>query len=667
MTQPPGIDELRLMRRWGIRIALALSVVALIQATAAPPAGGQGPSGSGDQAVAAYCFEQVGFGREPVPVAKTADLSQVLADVRWGYNPAIGCYLVIDDHSQSVLRGSTADLSLDLPTAADQATAEYCYATAARFGRMPVDIGKTADHSRVLAQVKWGHNDVIGCYLVLNDNALAALQAAAQPGSEPDPEAVPSEAEIAAAEVEAAGLVNRLREGLGLDPLNHHSSIRAVAHRWSQTMAAEDDFKHNPDYARQYPVGWTLVGENVSRLSRFNSLSSAVQKTFDGLVDSLGHYRNMVNPQFTHLGVGIAVDENGGFWLTQNFARYTSAIVEPTIPSEEEAELIPIQAVYAIPSGVAPVATREQAIADTVAEVQRWFRTQTGGEHPIFARNGSSVSVETVRLPLTESELPDRNSGFIANIRNQLGADPNTPLLIVSEGKFALDSACGWQPQQAVVIPLGNCDIALQIDSKWPRGATYIVAHELAHLLGAVRPCAPNYDGTGHVDDDSRDLLYHGPESRDWANLTLDVGNDDYFRHGRDDCYDIADNPLLADEPSATPASTPTPTTTPSPVQNPTVKLSKGRSARGVSSDCTGANCHYMRVELVGFDPGTYTVYCAHYGVPSLSYPPGWWKKYSTSNIVSEQCVWGFTDSVYVIVENPRTGALVQSNDARWP
>lgn len=663
--QPHLIRRTSFAAKCRIGGALALLLVVLSVGILALLAVGQGPSGSGDQAVAAYCFEQVGFGREPVPVAKTADLSEVLAEVRWGYNPAIGCYLVIDDHSQSVLRASTADLSLDLPTAADQATAEYCYATAARFGRMPVDIAKTADHSRVLAQVKWGHNDVIGCYLVLNDNALAALQAAAQAGPTAQPGSKPSEAEIAAAEAEAADLVNRLRQGLGLDPLIHHSSIRAVAHRWSQTMAAEDNFEHNPNYARQYPAGWSLVGENVSRLSRFSSLISAVQKTFDGLANSSGHYRNMVNPQFTHLGVGIAVDENGGFWLTQNFARYTSAIVEPTAPSEE-AEPSPIRAVYAIPSGVAPVATREQAIANTVAEVQRWFRTQTGGEHPLFARNGSSISVETVRLTLTESELPDRNSGFIANIRNQLGADPNTPLLIVSEGKFARDSACGWQPQQAVVIPLGNCGIALQVDSEWPKGATYIVAHELAHLLGAVKPCAPNYEGTAHVDDDNRDLLYHGPGSRDWANLTLDVGNDDYYRHGRDDCYDIADNPLLATEPSATSASTPAPTPTPSPVQNPTVKLSKGRSAQGVSSDCTGANCHYMRVELVGFDPGTYTVYCAHYGVTSLSYPPGWWKKYSTSNTVSEQCVWGFTDSVYVIVENPTTGALVQSNDARW-
>ena len=211
----------------------------------------------------------------------------------------------------------------------------------------------------------------------------------------------------------------------------------------------------------------------------------------------------------------------------------------------------------------------------------------------------------------------------------------------------------------AVVIPIAYCDIEPRAEAEWPGGATYIVRHELVHLLGAVEPCAPNYEGSQHVDDDNRDLLYQGPTTRDWSNLTLDVGNDDYYRHSRDDCYDIADNPLLAVEPSAT--------STPPPVRNPTGRLSKGRSAQGVSSDCTSANCHFMLIELVDFDPGTYTAYCAHLGVSSRSYLPGWWERYSTSNTVSEYCIWGFTDPVYVIVEDSRTGQRVQSNDPKWP
>ena len=126
---------------------------------------------------------------------------------------------------------------------------------------------------------------------------------------------------LAAAEAQMASLVNRLRESLGLDPLTYHSAIAAVARRWSHTLAAEGAFYHNPRYSEQYPPGWRLVAENVSGPSGIASLSAAVQRSFDGLVDSPGHYANMTNPRLTHLGVGIAV-RGDRVLVTQNFARY---------------------------------------------------------------------------------------------------------------------------------------------------------------------------------------------------------------------------------------------------------------------------------------------------------------------------------------------------------
>ena len=100
--------------------------------------------------------------------------------------------------------------------------------------------------------------------------------------------------------------------------------------------------------------------------------------------------------------------------------------------------------------------------------------------------------------------------------------------------------------------------------------------------------------------------------------------------------------------------------------RSPSVRLTKGRNAQGVDAGCTSANCHFMRVELVDFAPGSYTVYCLHYGV--AGHPAGYWEKYTTSNTTSEYCIWGYVGhSTYVLVEDPATGARVQSNDARWP
>ena len=117
----------------------------------------------------------------------------------------------------------------------------------------------------------------------------------------------------------------------------------------------------------------------------------------------------------------------------------------------------------------------------------------------------------------------------------------------------------------------------------------------------------------------------------------------------------------VTDPPSESPG-TPTP-------QTPAarrVELTQGANAQNVTSGCTSANCHFLRVELVNFGPGTYTVHCLHYGV--AGYPAGRYHQYATSNSTSEVCIWGFAGhDTYVIVEDPRTGEPVRSNDAQWP
>ena len=126
---------------------------------------------------------------------------------------------------------------------------------------------------------------------------------------------------IAEAEAQMATLVNELRRDLDLDPLEYHNGVAAVARRWSQTMAAEQSFKHNPLYDDQYPSGWRRAAENIAWNSGYPSLTQAVSVSFNGLVDSPGHYANMTDPDLTHLGVGIALGGNS-YWVTQNFATY---------------------------------------------------------------------------------------------------------------------------------------------------------------------------------------------------------------------------------------------------------------------------------------------------------------------------------------------------------
>lgn len=126
---------------------------------------------------------------------------------------------------------------------------------------------------------------------------------------------------VAEAEQQMVALVNSLRAGLGLGALAVRAELTGVARGWSQTMLATGDFEHNPDYSGQYPQGFTVAAENVATVWGGVALADAVRTMFDGLVDSPGHYANMADARFTHVGIGIA---RSGIkvYATQNFAAY---------------------------------------------------------------------------------------------------------------------------------------------------------------------------------------------------------------------------------------------------------------------------------------------------------------------------------------------------------
>ena len=74
--------------------------------------------------------------------------------------------------------------------------------------------------------------------------------------------------------------------------------------------------------------------------------------------------------------------------------------------------------------------------------------------------------------------------------------------------------------------------------------------HETLHALNVVPSCAPHYSG-GHSTEDNRDIMYSGGQDgpKDWPNLTIDPGHDDYFGTTITGCPDLADSDLLTTRP----------------------------------------------------------------------------------------------------------------------
>ena len=151
------------MAVWTLLVGLAASA-------GAPSVAAQGPT---QQSAAQRCFEFHKFGAQPVDAAKTADGSTVLAQTRWNWHDAIGCYLTLDQQALDTLRAAPPPQILpDAPTDVSKRCFEHH-----KFGETPVDVAKTADGQTVLARLSWGYHSTIGCYLVLNNTALATLRA----------------------------------------------------------------------------------------------------------------------------------------------------------------------------------------------------------------------------------------------------------------------------------------------------------------------------------------------------------------------------------------------------------------------------------------------------------------------------------------------------------
>lgn len=144
---------------------------------------------------------------------------------------------------------------------------------------------------------------------------------APEPESEPEPEPADPSAE---AEDVVVALANEAREAAGLAPLERSADLDAVARAWSVALATEGrDLAHNPDFSRQIPGGWSVSGENVGWYDDGGAATAddVARLVHDGWMDSTGHRQNLLSPEFTHLGVGVAVGAHG-WYLTQNFAAY---------------------------------------------------------------------------------------------------------------------------------------------------------------------------------------------------------------------------------------------------------------------------------------------------------------------------------------------------------
>lgn len=224
----------------------------------------------------------------------------------------------------------------------------------------------------------------------------------------------------------------------------------------------------------------------------------------------------------------------------------TSSTPTTQPPEDPDPPLQPgaaFQAVYALAADQTAAAGMVAAIQHELGVVSDWFASQTSGVRPRFVRSGPSISVVAVQLTKTRAQLESAGSthDMLESELKAAGVPGANRVAVVY-----LDisgPACGMTGGH-VGLYMATCTIYPESGSTWPYNATYLAAHEMTHALGAVSSCAPHHGGGGHVTDDPRDVLYYGASPRDWNNLILDPGHDDYYALASAVCTDIADSHL---------------------------------------------------------------------------------------------------------------------------
>lgn len=123
-------------------------------------------------------------------------------------------------------------------------------------------------------------------------------------------------------ESDFVGRINSLRASKGLSQLQVSGDLVGVARRWTEQMQAAGQISHNPNLGSQVPGAWTKLGENVG-------VGYDVGGLMQAFIDSPAHYRNLVDPEWTHIGVGAIVEADGRIWTTHNFMALGSAPPPP--------------------------------------------------------------------------------------------------------------------------------------------------------------------------------------------------------------------------------------------------------------------------------------------------------------------------------------------------
>ena len=114
------------------------------------------------------------------------------------------------------------------------------------------------------------------------------------------------------AEAAFVARINSIRASQGLGPVQAYGELTGIARGWSDQMAANGGISHNPSFSGQVSANWSKLGENVG-------VGYSVDDLMSAFVNSPAHYRNITDPAFNYIGVGVSYGDDGRMYTTHDF------------------------------------------------------------------------------------------------------------------------------------------------------------------------------------------------------------------------------------------------------------------------------------------------------------------------------------------------------------
>jgi uncharacterized protein YkwD len=131
--------------------------------------------------------------------------------------------------------------------------------------------------------------------------------------------------EIESLEQQCLDEINRVRRRSRLPRLNFYEDLLPVARDYSRRMAEQHFFSHSDPDGRTVrervddaEIRWRIVGENLAYSTGY---INPVAASLHGWMDSVGHRRNILDPDFSLTAIGAWIKEDGTVYFTEIFLK----------------------------------------------------------------------------------------------------------------------------------------------------------------------------------------------------------------------------------------------------------------------------------------------------------------------------------------------------------